>query len=159
MDHSPWLVARMCSSISRMSSKEDVLVVPPCRCRYFYGLTKAVAHLAYLVFSDILPTEMDRKDKYGFACGWAAGYRSSWLYRYGTLVDRKDKRHSICCTVNRVLPNLRAWGSILCPLYLIPFPTFLLICMASVVATLNFTLIRFDTCNKMKWIHETESFD
>lgn len=90
MDHSPWLVARMCSSISRMSSKEDVLVVPPCRCRYFYGLTKAVAHLAYLVFSDILPTEMDKKDEYGFACGWAAGYRS-WLYRYGTLVDRKDK--------------------------------------------------------------------
>jgi hypothetical protein len=38
---------------------------------------KPLAHLTYFVFSDGLLTEMDRKDKYGFACGWAAGYRSS----------------------------------------------------------------------------------
>jgi hypothetical protein len=66
-------------------------VVPPCRCRYFYGLTKAAGSLGIFRPLGILPAGIDKKEKYGFACGWTAGYRSSCLYRYGTLVDRKER--------------------------------------------------------------------
>jgi len=69
-DHSTWLAGHICCSISRMSSEEDVLAVPPYRCLYFYGLTKAAGSLGIRIsVPPFLFGGTDTKDKYGFACG------------------------------------------------------------------------------------------
>jgi hypothetical protein len=60
---------------------------------------KPLAHRAYFdSLSDIVPAETDNKDKYGFACGWTAGNRSSWLYRIRDSSGHEREKHLICCT-------------------------------------------------------------
>jgi hypothetical protein len=155
MDHSPWLVARMCSSISRMSSKEDVLVVPPAVFAFLrlYRSRWLTGHI--LNPSQVLsPLRRTTRINTELLVAAMHGIGSSWLDRIRYSSRQERERHLICCTQtsffqickHSVLPS---------PLYLIPFEPFLslyvLICMAGMVA--NCILLRFNSTrvNNMKW--------
>lgn len=137
MDHSPWLVARMCSSISRMSSREDVLVVPPAvlACLRLYRSRRLIWHISNP--SEVLsPLRRTTQIPYGIACGCDAWY-IIMLDRIRYYSRQERERHLICYTQNSFF-QICEHSVLLSPLYLIPFEPFLslyvLICMAGMVA-------------------------
>ena len=135
-----WLVARMCSSISRMyieggypggASLMVSSFLRPCQSRW---LT-----LAYIVSSlDIFPSK-DRHQRQIWICLWLRCRVWDIMavsIRYSSGQEEKDVRS--VAPIMPVLSNLRAPGFILrlAPLYLIPILIFFprVICMAGVLA-------------------------
>jgi len=138
MDHSPWLVARMCSSISRMSSREDVLVVPPAvlACLRLYRSRWLTWHISNP--SQVLsPLRRITQISMELIVAAVHGIGSSWLDRIRYSSRQERERHLICCTQTSFF-QICEHSVLLSPLYLIPFEPFLslyvLICMAGMVA-------------------------
>jgi hypothetical protein len=145
MNHSPLSIARMCSSIFRMSSKEDVLAVPPSRCPYLYGLTKAAGSLSIFCLrlrQSHRPS--DRKERIWICLWLGCRVHSSDGCIDTVLARERDIRSVARMTLFFQSANRFSFHS--APVYLIPFPTFHPEWHGRRGSELNYTLIQIDAC-------------